>query len=106
MIWSWWMLLYAFLILLVLGLFVYFVQLSWNYAIPNLAKSVDSTYDPTTRFTDIDYWTALILSFLILFLFTDWVHLDKYMYRRTTGIDWTKPLKQQRGSGNNNNGGI
>lgn len=47
-----------------------FVMLSWNYAIPRLAHSVDSKYDKTT-FTNIDYATALVTTLIAVFFFSD-----------------------------------
>ena len=46
-----------------------FIQLAWNYTLPKLVDSIQKDYDPSTDFKDIDYWTAVVLTLLVSFLF-------------------------------------
>ena len=47
-----------------------FVMLSWNYAIPRLAESVDPTYE-VSKFKKISYPVAMVLTLLSVFLFSN-----------------------------------
>ena len=47
-----------------------FVMLSWNYAIPRLAESVDPTYE-VSKFKNISYPVAMVLTLLSVFLFSN-----------------------------------
>jgi hypothetical protein len=68
-VWVFWMnlALFAAVVTVVSG----FVMLSWNYAVPRLAQSVDPTYD-ISKFRNITYPTALVLMLIGVFLFSDW----------------------------------
>jgi hypothetical protein len=41
----------------------------WNYTIPKLANSVDSTYTTSNTFTDITYTEALVFTLLLEMVF-------------------------------------
>lgn len=61
-----WLLVLAILFLISSAIFMG----SWNYVVPRLAASADSTYDRGTRFTDIDYPTAMVAVILISLFFS------------------------------------
>jgi len=42
---------------------------TWNYAVPRLAESADSTYDKATRFRDINYPTSMVAVILTGLIF-------------------------------------
>ena len=42
---------------------------TWNYTIPKIAKSCDNTYNPDTKFSPIDYPTALVFMILLNVIF-------------------------------------
>lgn len=45
-----------------------FLMLTWNYAVPRLLESADTTYNRHLRFRDIEYPTAMVVCLLFFIL--------------------------------------
>lgn len=68
----------------------------WNYILPKLVGSIDSTYDQST-FTEIDYTTSIMTTLLILMVFGDISWIERGVYDATNkSLEYLKISKKSK----------